>query len=181
MSEHEVPGVHVASIRLLVVVWIGLMIGTWLTVAASNVDLGWLNIWIGLAIATAKAANMPNDNIDRAIKRGTGDQDGVSYEEKVYAGFYGGVAILVNALTDNNNRTTAEVRHAFNKFNGKMVDTGSASIYFERKGIIVIDESAADEETVMEVVLDAGAEDVETEEGAVTVTTPRAPPPRCFR
>jgi len=132
-----------------------------------------MNAGLRTAINNAKAQNMPNDNIDRAIKRGTGDQDGVSYEEKVYAGFYGGVAILVNALTDNNNRTTAEVRHAFSKFNGKMVDTGSAAIYFERKGIIVVDEEKADEEKVMEVVLDAGAEDVESEDGLVTVTTPR--------
>ena len=132
-----------------------------------------MNAALRTAINNAKAQNMPNDNIDRAIKRGTGDVEGVSYEERVYAGFYGGVAILVNALTDNNNRTTAEVRHAFSKFNGKMVDTGSASIYFERKGIIAIDEEKADEEQVMEVVLDAGAEDVESEEGIVTVTTPR--------
>ena len=123
------------------------------------------------AINTAKGQNMPNDNIDRAIKRGTGEVEGVAYEEKTYAGFYGGVALLVNTLTDNTNRTTAEVRHAFNKFNGKMVDTGSASIYFERKGIIVLDAAQADEEKVMEIVIDAGAEDVATEDGAITVTT----------
>jgi YebC/PmpR family DNA-binding regulatory protein len=132
-----------------------------------------LNARLRTAINNAKAQNMPNDNIDRAIKRGTGEVEGVVYEEKLFAGYYGGVAILVGAVTDNNNRTTAEVRHVFNKYNGKMVDTGSAAVYFEHKGIITLEESAADEERVMEVVIDAGAEDVRTEDGVVTVTTPR--------
>ncbi|HKK72262.1 MAG TPA: YebC/PmpR family DNA-binding transcriptional regulator [Candidatus Krumholzibacteria bacterium] len=132
-----------------------------------------MNAGLRTAINNAKAQNMPNDNIDRAIKRGTGEVDGVSYEEKTFAGFYGGVAILVNTVTDNNNRTTAEVRHVFSKHNGKMVDTGSASIYFERKGIITVSASETDEEKVMEVVIDAGAEDVETEDEVITVTTPR--------
>ncbi len=132
-----------------------------------------MNARLRTAIANAKAQNMPNDNIERAIKRGTGEVDGVVYEEKTYAGYYGGVAILVEALTDNNNRTTADVRHVFNKFNGKMVDTGSAMIYFEQKGVVTVDEAVADEEKVMEVVIDAGAEDVATEDGVVTVTTPR--------
>ena len=132
-----------------------------------------MNARLRSAINAAKGQNMPNDNIDRAIKRGTGEIEGVSYEEKTFAGFYGGVAILVNTVTDNNNRTTAEVRHVFSKHNGKMVDTGSASIYFEQKGVITVEESAADEEKVMEVVIDAGAEDVSTDDGVVTVTTPR--------
>ena len=132
-----------------------------------------MNARLRTAINNAKAQNMPNDNIDRAVKRGTGEVEGVVYEEKLFAGYYGGVAILVGAVTDNNNRTTAEVRHVFNKYNGKMVDTGSAAIYFEHKGQITLDESVADEDTVMEVVIDAGAEDVETEDGVVTVSTPR--------
>lgn len=132
-----------------------------------------MNTRLRTAVTNAKNQNMPNDNIDRAIKRGTGEVEGVVYEEKLYAGYYGGVAILVNAITDNNNRTTADVRHVFNKYNGKMVDTGSAAIYFEQKGIITLSAEVADEEKVMEIVIDAGAEDVSTEEGIVTVTTPR--------
>ena len=132
-----------------------------------------MNTRLRTAVNNAKNQNMPNDNIDRAIKRGTGEVEGVVYEEKLYAGYYGGVAILVNAITDNNNRTTADVRHVFNKYNGKMVDTGSAAIYFEQKGIITIHSEVADEEKVMEIVIDAGAEDVSTEDGIVTVTTPR--------
>jgi YebC/PmpR family DNA-binding regulatory protein len=132
-----------------------------------------MNARLRTAINNAKGQNMPNDSIDRAIKRGTGEVEGVTYEEKLFAGYYGGVAILVGAVTDNNNRTTAEVRHVFNKYNGKMVDTGSAAVYFENKGVVVIDESEADEETVMEVVIDAGAEDVATDDGAITITTPR--------
>ena len=132
-----------------------------------------MNARLRTAINNAKAQNMPNDNIDRAVKRGTGEVEGVVYEEKLFAGYYGGVAILVGAVTDNNNRTTAEVRHVFNKYNGKMVDTGSAVIYFEHKGVITLDEAVADEDAVMEVVIDAGAEDVETEDGVVSVSTPR--------
>jgi YebC/PmpR family DNA-binding regulatory protein len=132
-----------------------------------------MNARLRVAVNNAKTQNMPNDNIDRAIKRGTGDIEGVVYEERVYAGYYAGVAILIDAVTDNNNRTTAEVRHIFNKYNGKMVDTGSASVYFEQKGIITLSAEVADEEKVMEIVIDAGAEDVSTEDGVVTVTTPR--------
>ena len=131
-----------------------------------------VNARLRTAISNAKAQNMPNDNIERAAKRGTGEVEGVVYEEKLFAGYYGGVAILVGAVTDNNNRTTADVRHVFNKYNGKMVDTGSAAIYFEHKGIITVEETVADEDAVMEIVIDAGAEDVSTEEGVVTVTAP---------
>lgn len=131
------------------------------------------NARLRTAISNAKAQNMPGDNIDRAIKRGTGEVEGVVYEEKLFAGYYGGVAILVGAVTDNNNRTAADVRYVFNKYNGKMVDPGSAAIYFEHKGQITLDAAAAHEDRVMEVVIDAGAEDVRTEDGAVEVTTPR--------
>ena len=132
-----------------------------------------MNARLRTAVSNAKAQNMPNDNIDRAVKRGTGEVEGVVYEEKLFAGYYGGVAILVGAVTDNNNRTTAEVRHAFNKYNGKMVDAGSAAIYFQHQGVITLDASVADEDAVMEVVIDAGAEDVATEDGVVTVSAPR--------
>ena len=132
-----------------------------------------MNARLRTAISNAKAQNMPNDNIERAVKRGTGEVEGIVYEEKLFAGYYGGVAILVGAVTDNNNRTTADVRHVFNKYNGKMVDTGSAAIYFEHKGMVTLDESLADEDAVMEIVIDAGADEVETEDGVVTVTAPR--------
>lgn len=133
-----------------------------------------MNPALRTAVANAKAQNMPNDNIDRAIKRGTGEVEGVTYEEQTYEGYgHGGVALLVHTVTDNTNRTTAEVRHVLNKFGGKMAGSGSVSYLFETKGQIQIDESVADEEKVMEVVIDAGAEDVETSQGIVLVTTPR--------
>jgi YebC/PmpR family DNA-binding regulatory protein len=132
-----------------------------------------VNARLRTAINNAKAQNMPNDNIERALKRGTGEVEGVVYEEKLFAGYYGGIAILVGAVTDNNNRTTADVRHVFNKYNGKMVDPGSAGIYFEHKGIITLEESVADEDSVVEIVIDAGAEDVVVEDGVVTVIAPR--------
>lgn len=126
------------------------------------------------AIQNARAQNMPSDNIERAIKRGTGDLEGVRYEEVAYEGYGpGGVAILVNTVTDNTNRTAAEVRHVFNKHGGKMAGAGSVSYLFALKGVILVDEAAADEERVMEIVIDAGAEDVEVEEGTVQITTPR--------
>jgi YebC/PmpR family DNA-binding regulatory protein len=132
------------------------------------------NTTLRTAVQNARAQNMPNDNIERAIKRGTGEIEGVTYEELSYEGYGpGGVAILVNTLTDNTNRTAAEVRHAFNKYGGKMAGAGSVSYLFETKGIIVIDESKADEDKVMEIVIGAGAEDVATEDGSVQVTTPR--------
>jgi YebC/PmpR family DNA-binding regulatory protein len=133
-----------------------------------------LNPALRTAVANAKTQNMPNDNIDRAIKRGTGEVEGAIYEQLTYEGYgHGGVAILVEALTDNTNRTAADVRHAFNKFGGKMASSGSVSYLFETKGQIQIDAETADEDRVMEIVIDAGAEDVATEDGVVVVTTPR--------
>jgi YebC/PmpR family DNA-binding regulatory protein len=126
------------------------------------------------AIDNARVQNMPKDNIERAIKRGTGEVEGARYEEITYEGYgHGGVAILVATVTDNTNRTAAEIRHAFNKFGGKMADPGSVSYLFETKGVFQIDVEAADEEKVMEVVIDAGAEDVSTDDGVVEVTCPR--------
>jgi YebC/PmpR family DNA-binding regulatory protein len=133
-----------------------------------------MNPGLRTAVANAKAQNMPNDNIDRAIKRGTGEVEGVIYEQLIYEGYgHGGVAILVETLTDNTNRTAADVRHAFTKFGGKMANSGSVAYLFETMGRIHIDSSATDEDRVMEVVIDAGADDVETEDGVVLVTTPR--------
>jgi YebC/PmpR family DNA-binding regulatory protein len=126
------------------------------------------------AIENARGQNMPKDNIERAIKRGTGEVEGARYEEITYEGYgHGGVAILVSTVTDNTNRTAADVRHAFSKYGGKMADPGSVAYLFETKGIFSLDASVADEERVMEVVIDAGAEDVQEDGGTVEVTCPR--------
>ena len=119
-----------------------------------------------LAIQTAKAQNMPNDNIQRAIKKGTGDLDGVRFEEFTYEG-YGpaGVALLIDVLTDNKNRTTAEVRHALTKHNGNLGEAGCVAWNFETKGVIRVDQKTCDEETLLEVALEAGADDVKEEDG----------------
>ncbi len=126
-----------------------------------------------LAVDKALAANMPRDTIDRAIARGAGAQDGDNVEELTYEGYGpGGVAILVEAMTDNRNRTVAEVRHAFSKHGGNLGTDGSVAYLFNRTGVIVF-APGADEEKIMEVALEAGAEDLETDdEGAITVSTP---------
>lgn len=113
------------------------------------------------AIAEAKAENMPQDNIKRAIQKGTGELPGVNYEEVIYEGYgQGGVAIYVEALTDNKNRTTPEVRHAFSKYGGHIGDANSVAWMFEKKGYFVIKRSSIQEDDLMELVLDAGAEDM---------------------
>ncbi len=113
------------------------------------------------AIAAAKAENMPKENIERSIKRGTGELEGVSYEEVSYEGYGpGGVAVLVDCLTDNKNRTVAELKHAFERYGGSMGEPGCVSWVFEKKGIIVIDAKKIDEDKLLEIALEAGAEDV---------------------
>ncbi|MBI4373140.1 MAG: YebC/PmpR family DNA-binding transcriptional regulator [Candidatus Omnitrophica bacterium] len=114
-----------------------------------------------LAISTAKSSNMPADNIERAVKKGTGALEGVSYEEVIYEG-YGpeGVAIYVQCLSDNKNRTASEIRNIFSKKSGNMAGAGSVSWLFEKKGLIVVDQSKATEDQLMELVLNAGAEDL---------------------
>ncbi len=116
------------------------------------------------AVAQAKAANMPKDNLERAIKKGTGELEGADYEEILYEG-YGpaGVAVLVECLTDNRNRTIAEVRHIFSKAGGNVGTDGCVAWMFDKKGLISVDKADADEETLMEVALDAGAEDIKDE------------------
>ena len=116
------------------------------------------------AIAAAKAANMPNDNIDRAIKKGTGELEGTTIEEIIYEG-YGplGVAILVEVATDNRNRTASEIRHLFTKFGGNLGAVGSVVWMFDEKGVIGVDRKGVSEEEVLEAALEAGAEDVDTE------------------
>ena len=116
------------------------------------------------AMITARSANMPNDNIERAIKKGSGELEGVSYEEITFEG-YGpsGVALLVQVMTDNRNRTVSEVRHLLDRHNGKMGETGCVSWMFDQRGVVIIDKSEAGEDQVMEVALEAGADDVNDE------------------
>jgi len=125
------------------------------------------------AIQNARENNMPTENIERAIKRGTGELPGVSYESCTFEGYApGGVAILVEALTDNKNRTSAEVRHLFTKHGGHLGEPNSVSWMFEKKGIVVIDQAEADEEKVFEIALENGAEDVKSEGGVFEVLCP---------
>lgn len=125
-----------------------------------------------LAIDTARAANMPNDNIDRAIKKGTGELEGVNYEEITYEAYGpGGVAILIESLTDNGNRTVADIRRWLSRNGGNLGTTGSVAWMFDRRGQITIDAERHDEEAVMEAALEAGALDVESDDGAYTVLT----------
>jgi YebC/PmpR family DNA-binding regulatory protein len=133
------------------------------------------NAALRIAVDKALGVNMTRDTVERAIKRGTGDLDGVSYEDMSYEGYAPcGIAILVECSSDNKNRTVAEVRHAFSKYNGNMGTSGSVSYMFESLGVIEMAEGA-DEETVMDVVLDAGAEDIIThDDGTVEVNCPSA-------
>ena len=125
-----------------------------------------------LAIDNAKAANMPADNIERAIKKATGELEGSQISELIYEGFGpGGVAILVEVATDNKNRTVAEIRHIFSRGNGNMGETGSVAWMFERKGIITVKRVNKSEDEMMEIILDAGADDLSTEEDIFEVTT----------
>jgi YebC/PmpR family DNA-binding regulatory protein len=120
------------------------------------------------AVAEAKASNMPKDNIERAIKRGTGEIEGAMYEELVYEGYGpGGVAVMVDTLTDNTNRTTPEIRHIFEKFGGNMGTPGSVRFQFEKKGYFAVEKSAADEDKLMEIVLEAGGDDLQSDDPEV--------------
>ncbi|HMN17029.1 MAG TPA: YebC/PmpR family DNA-binding transcriptional regulator [Ignavibacteriaceae bacterium] len=125
-----------------------------------------------LAIDNAKAQNMPMDNIERAIKKATGELEGVTYHELTYEG-YGpaGIAILVEVATDNKNRTVAEVRHLFSKHGGSMGETGSVAWMFDRKGIITMPAEGKKEDDVMEVILEAGADDLSTQDEFFEVQT----------
>ncbi|HEB51106.1 MAG TPA: YebC/PmpR family DNA-binding transcriptional regulator [Desulfobulbus sp.] len=124
------------------------------------------------AITAAKAENMPKDNIARAIKKGTGDVEGAVYEEILYEGYGpGGVAVLVETMTDNKNRTVADVRHFFAKSGGNLGESGCVAWMFDKKGTILIDKESVDEEELMDIAIEAGAEDVVEEESTFQVLT----------
>lgn len=124
------------------------------------------------AIEQAKAENLPNDNIERAIQKAEGSQDGSSYEEVIYEGYGpGGVAVLVECLTDNRNRTAPDVRHAFDKYGGNLGQSGSVSFMFDHKGLLVIEIGQRDEDEIMMDAIEAGAEDIQAEDGFVEINT----------
>jgi YebC/PmpR family DNA-binding regulatory protein len=127
------------------------------------------------AIAAAKAINMPAANVERAIKRGTGEVEGANYEETRYEGYApGGVALLVEIATDNKNRTAGEIRQIFTKHGGALGEAGSVAYLFKPRGVILVEKSAVGEEALMEIVLDAGADDVNSEGDSFEVLTPPA-------
>lgn len=118
------------------------------------------NLKLRYAIDKARGVSMPKDNIERAVKRGTGETEGITFEEIVYEGYLGGVAVLVEVLTDNRNRTVGEINKIFERAGGKLGSAGSAAYLFERKGLFGVDAAATDEDTLMGIALDAGADDL---------------------
>jgi len=123
------------------------------------------NARLRTAIEIAKSNNMPNTNIMRAVKKGAGELDGAAYEESTYEGYGpGGAAVMVEVLTDNKNRTTADVRHAFSRFGGNLGEGGCVSWMFDKKGLIQIDKTKIDEEKLFDIALEAGAEDINSED-----------------
>ncbi|MGE0452974.1 MAG: YebC/PmpR family DNA-binding transcriptional regulator [Vicinamibacteria bacterium] len=125
------------------------------------------------AVDKAKAANMPADNIKRAIQKGTGELEGTTYEELVLEGYGpGGVAIMVEGTTDNRNRSVSEIRHIFSKYGGNLGSVGSVSYMFKQRGLIVVSASKVSEEKLMELALDAGADDIKTEGEVFEVLSP---------
>ncbi|MDK2897182.1 MAG: hypothetical protein PWP04_1302 [Candidatus Atribacteria bacterium] len=130
------------------------------------------NSRLRLVVQKAREMNMPQENIEKAIKKGTGELEGVNYEEVAYEGYGpGGVAIMVEATTDNRNRTTAEIRHLFNKHGGSLGESGCVSWVFERKGLISFERGKVDEEEIMMIAIEAGAEDVRTGETTLDIIT----------
>jgi YebC/PmpR family DNA-binding regulatory protein len=124
------------------------------------------------AIAAAKDVNMPSKNIENAIRKGTGEIEGATYEEVIYEGYGpGGVAMLVEATTDNRNRTTSEIRHLFTKYGGSLGAVGSVSYLFQKKGIIMVPSEGVEEDKLIETALDAGADDVAAESDGFAVST----------
>ena len=130
------------------------------------------NVTLKSLIQKAKSVNMPADNVERAIKKGAGEIEGASYEEIVYEGYAsGGVGLVVKVLTDNKNRAAAEVRHIFTKHGSSLAGPGSVSRGFERRGQIFVDESVIEEDKLMEIVLDAGADDLTSDAGKYEILT----------
>jgi YebC/PmpR family DNA-binding regulatory protein len=142
-----------------------------ITVAAKDGGDPEYNAGLRVAIEKAKAISMPNDNIQRAIKKGTGELGGAAYEELTFEGYgLGGVAVIVDCLTDNNNRTAASVRSTFDKYGGNLGTPGCVSYMFSRKGVFVIEKTdEIDEDELMEAMLEAGGEDMVTEEDCFTI------------
>ncbi len=137
-----------------------------ITVAARTGGTGDVdaNARLRKAVNDAKAQNMPNDTIDRAVKRGTGELEGVNYEEITYEGYgIGGVAVMVETMTDNRNRTVAELRHLFSKNGGNLGEAGSVAWMFDKKGLIIVDKEAKSEEELFEIAIEAGADDLQDE------------------
>ena len=146
-----------------------------LTISARNGGDETANPQLRAAVQNAKAANMPQATIDRAIRRGTGDEPGAVYEAGVYEGYGpGGVAVMVETLTDNKNRTVAELRHVFSKLNGNLAENGSVAWMFEQRGVIEVEKNGMEEEDLMLAVMDAGAEDLHDSEGIFEVISPVA-------
>jgi len=137
-----------------------------------------MNPRLRTVIADAKQVNMPADNIKRAIKRGTGEEEGVTYEEVTYEGYGpGGVAVLIETLTDNKNRTVGEIRHTFTKWGGKLGEPNTVARMFHKKGVIVVEKTKASEEALMNAVLEAGADDMKDDGSSwEVVSTPDAHP-----
>jgi YebC/PmpR family DNA-binding regulatory protein len=131
------------------------------------------NMTLAAAVERAREASVPVENIERAIKRGSGEMEGTRYEEVVYEGYApGGVALLIEALTDNRNRTGQEIRHVFSRQGGNFGDPGSTAWMFQRKGVLLVDkERAPDEDRVLEVVLEAGADDLRDAESQWEIVT----------
>lgn len=131
-----------------------------------------MNPRLRLAIDTAKAANMPAENIERAIKKGTGELEGVEYQEIAYEGYgHGGAALYIEALTDNPNRTVADLRFTMNKYGGSLGTSGSVAWQFDRKGQIYVDAKRHDEESTLMAALEAGAEDMQQSDDQFVITT----------
>lgn len=131
-----------------------------------------INARLRTAMSTAKGANMPADNIKKAIQKGTGELPGVNYDEATYEG-YGpnGVAVFIDVLTDNKNRTVSEIRHMFSKFNGNLGENGCVAWMFDTKGVITVARDGVDEDALMEAALEAGAADIEPQEDAIEIYT----------
>jgi len=130
------------------------------------------NARLRTVLLKAKAANMPADNITRAIKKGTGELEGVNYEEVTYEGFGpGGAALLIDVLTDNRNRTVAEIRHTLNKYSGNLGENGCVSYLFDRRGMLTFTRDEIDEDALMEAALEVGAEDISEEGDTLEVLT----------